>query len=74
MFTPPAALDQAEVLGLGDVARALEHEVLEQMGEAGPAGLLMARANDVPEVDGDDWRQVVGRDDDAQAVGAGSAG
>ena len=31
----------AEVLGLGDVARALEHEVLEEVGEAGPARLLV---------------------------------
>ena len=35
------ALDDAEVLGLGHVAAALEHEVLEEMGEAGLAGLLV---------------------------------
>ena len=68
------ALDEREVLGLGDVARALEHEVLEQVREAGPAGLLVARADDVPEVDRDDRRQVVRRDDHAQAVVRASAG
>ena len=56
------------MLGLGHVARALEHEVLEEVREAGPAGLLVARANHVPDVYGDDRRQVVGRDDHAQAV------
>ena len=43
--------------------------MLEEVGEAGPARRLVLRADVVPEVDGDDRRQVVGRDDDAQAVG-----
>ena len=57
------------MLGLGHVARALEHEVLEQVREAGAAGLLVARANDVPDVDGHHGREMVRRDDHAQAVG-----
>ena len=56
----------------GDVAAALEHEMLEQVREAGPAGLLVAGADDVPEVDRDHRREVVRRDDDAQAVGQAS--
>ncbi len=68
------ALDDAQVLGLGDVPAALEHEVLEEVGEAGLAGLLVLGADVVPEVDGHDGRDVVGRHDDAQAVGAGCAG
>jgi hypothetical protein len=66
---PAGALDDREVLDLGDVAAALEHEVLEQVGEAGAAGLLVPRADDVPQVDRHDRRQVVRRDDDAQPVG-----
>ena len=50
------ALDQREVLARLDVARALEHQVLEEVGEALPVRLLVARADVVPEVDGDDAR------------------
>ena len=57
------------MLGLRDVAGALEHDVLEQVGEAGLAGLLVLGADVVPEVDRHDRRQVVLGDDDAQAVG-----
>ena len=62
------ALDDAHVLGLGDVPRALEHEVLEEVRKAGLAGLLVLRADVVPEVDGHHRRQVVRRDDHPQAV------
>ena len=41
MFTPPAPWTMRHVLGLGHVARALEHEVLEEVREAGLAGLLV---------------------------------
>jgi len=57
------------VLGLGDVAGALEHDVLEQMGEAGLAPHLVLRADVVPEVDRDHRSEVVLGDDDPQAVG-----
>ena len=62
-------LDERDVLGLGDVPRALEHDVLEEVGEAGLARDLVLRADVVPEVDRDDGREVVLGDDDAQAVG-----
>ena len=42
-----------EVHALGRVGRALEHHVLEQVGEAGAALLLRARADVVNHVDGD---------------------
>ena len=56
------------MLGLGDVARALEHDVLEEVGEAGLALHLVLGADVVPEVDRDDRGEVVLGDDDAQAV------
>ena len=49
---PAGALHQAEVLALFDVRRALEHHVLEQVREAGLAGLLVLAADRVPQVDG----------------------
>ena len=61
-------LDEGDVLGLGDVARALEHDVLEQVGEARLARDLVLRADVVPEVDRDDRCEVILGDDDAQAV------
>ena len=57
------------MLRLGDMARALEHDVLEQVGEAGLARHLVLRADVVPEVDRDDRREVVLGHDDPQAVG-----
>ena len=63
------SLHDREVLRLGHVAAALEHEVLEEVGEPGLARLLVLGADVVPEVDGDDRRYPVGRDDDAQSVG-----
>ena len=65
---PAGALDQGDVLGLRDVARALEHDVLEQVGEPGLAGDLVLGADVVPQVDGDDRSEMVFRDDDAQAI------
>ena len=53
-------LDDGHVLGLGDVARALEHEVLEQVREAGLARRFVARADGVPEVDGHHRREGMG--------------
>ena len=41
------------MLVLGDVLRPLEHHVLEQVGEAGAPGRLVAPADLVPDVDGD---------------------
>ena len=47
----------------------LEHHVLEQMGEAGPADLLVLRPDVVPEVDGGNGQRVVFVQDDLQPVG-----
>jgi hypothetical protein len=65
------ALDDAQVLRLGHVPAALEHEVLEEVGEASLAGLLVLGADVVPEVDGHHGRHPVGSHDDPQAVGEG---
>ncbi len=56
------------MLGLGDVARALEHDVLEEVGEAGLARDLVLGADVVPEVDRDDRGEVILGHDDAEAV------
>jgi hypothetical protein len=63
------ALDEPHVFGLGDVQRTLEHQVLEEVCEAGLALGLMSRAHVVPEVDADDRSAVVLAHDDAQPVG-----
>jgi len=57
-------LDAVEVLAAGHVFGALEHDVFEQVGEARAPGGLVARADVVPEVDGDDGRGVVRAHDD----------
>ena len=62
-------LDGRDVLGLLDVGRTLEHHVLEEVGEAGPARLLVLGADAVPEVDRGDGDEMVLGDDQAQAVG-----
>ena len=53
---------------------ALEHDVLEQVGEAGLAGDLVLRPDPVPDVDRDDGREVVLGDDQAEAVGQALVG
>jgi hypothetical protein len=53
------------------VLRAVEHQVLEQVGEAGAARRLVLAADVVPEVDRDDRGLAVGVHDHAQAVGQG---
>ena len=63
------SLDQRDVLGLGDVARALEHHVLEEVREPGLARLLVLGSDVVPDVDRNDRSEVVLGDDQAQAVG-----
>ena len=50
------------------VLAAVEHQVLEQVGEAGLAGHLVLRADVIPNRDGDDRRLAVLVHDDAQAV------
>jgi hypothetical protein len=50
------------------VCGALEHDVLEEMGEPGLADLLVLRADVVPDVDRDDRHEVVLGHDDAEPV------
>ena len=49
--------------------RALEHQVLEEVREAGTAGHLVLGADVVPDVDGDDRQRVIFVDEDVEAVG-----
>ena len=60
-------LQRVQVLAL-QVLRALEHEVLEQVGEAGAAPDLVLRAHVVPDVHRHDGRLAVLVHDDGQAV------
>ena len=48
--------------------RALEHQMLEEMRDAGLAGRLVGRADLVPDHVGHDRRAVIGDDDDLHAV------
>ena len=52
-----------------DVLGAFKHHVLEQVREAGAAGLLVQRADVVPEVDSDQRQAMVFMRDDLQPVG-----
>ena len=61
-------LDQTREL-LGAMARrALEHQVLEEMGDAGRAAMLVTRADAVPHLEGHDGAARVLEQEDAQAV------
>jgi hypothetical protein len=51
-----------------DVCRPLKEHVLEQMREPGPTCLLVGRSHVVPEVHSHDWRSVILRQRDEQAV------
>jgi hypothetical protein len=53
---------------VGPVGPLLEHHVLDQVGDAGLAGRVLARADVVAHVDLDHLRRRVGHDDEAQAV------
>ena len=59
---------EPEVLALPDVLGALEHEVLEEVGEARLSRKLDAAADVVRDVDRDEGDAALGRDDDGQAV------
>ena len=50
------------------LGRALEHQMLEKMGEAGLARRLVGRADLVPDHVGNDWRAMIGDDHDLEAV------
>jgi len=62
------ALQQVVELPLGRVERALEHQVLEEMGQPGAAGRLVAAAHAVHQVHGHDRRRAVLVADDAHPV------
>jgi hypothetical protein len=53
------------------VFAALEHQVFEQVREAGAAGRFVLAAHVIPDVDRDDRRLAIGMHDHAQAVGQG---
>ncbi len=53
------------------VFAALEHQVFEQVREAGAAGRFVLAADVIPDVDRDDRRLAIGVHDHAQAVGQG---
>ena len=65
------AADRGDVLGelaLRMGGRALEHQVLEEMGDARLAGRIVGGAVAVPDHVGDDRRAMVGDDHDLEAV------
>src|SRR5207245_542465 len=61
-------LDEARELTLSVGRRALEHHVLEEVGDAGGAARLVARADAVPHLERDDGTAVVLLQQHAQAV------
>ena len=65
---PAGGLNERDVLGLGHVPRALEHDVLEEMGEPGLARDLVLGADVVPDVHRHDGRQMVLGDDESEPV------
>ena len=50
------------------VRRAFEHQMLEEMGETGVSGLLVLRADVIPDVDGDDRTVVILVEEHVEAV------
>ena len=72
----PAALghQRAEVLAALDVARPLEHQVLEEVGKTRASGRFVPRPDAHPEVHGDGRDGVVLGDDHPQAVGQRALG
>ena len=66
---PPRRETISEKSPDGDLVRRLEHQVLEEVGDARDAGRLVGGADAIPHVVRDDRRAVVGHDHDLQAVG-----
>ena len=54
-------VDEANVLHLAGVFRALEHHVFEQMREAAATARLQAKTDPVIDADGDEWSGAIGR-------------
>jgi hypothetical protein len=51
------------------VLRTLEHQVLEQVREAGASRHFVLRADVIPDVDGDNGKRVILVDQDVETVG-----
>ena len=66
--------DEFGELALGMGLRALEHQVLEEMGDARLARRIVGRAVTVPDHVGDDGGAMVGNDHDLEAVLKGEMG
>ena len=64
----PALHDRVE-RRVGRVARPHEHQVLEQVREAGPSGHLVLRADVVPEIDGHERARPIRVEDHPKPVG-----
>jgi hypothetical protein len=64
----PDALERLEVVA-GEVLRALEHEVLEEVGQPPPVPLLVLGADVIPEVRRNEGDIPLAPEDDVQAVG-----
>ena len=62
-------LEQRVELAFLHVLRALEHQVLEEVREAGAAGPLVGRAHVIPDVDGHDGHAGVAVQDHVEPVG-----
>ena len=62
------ALEVLEVHVLADVTRALEHHVLEQVGETGAARGLLGRADVIPNIHADDGEAAVLVEDHLETV------
>jgi hypothetical protein len=63
-----AGIDELDVLHLGGVGRALEHHVLEKMGEAAAALRLKAETDFVVDAHGDDRGRCVWRDNYFESI------
>ncbi len=68
IFLPAETGDRAAEVAERVLRGALEHQVFEEMGDAGLAGRLVGRAHLVPDHVGDDRRAVIGNDHHLQAV------
>ena len=62
-------VDQPNMLHFPGVFGALEHHVFEKMRETAASARLETKADLIVNADGDDGRGMIGRRNDAQAVG-----
>ncbi len=62
-------LETAEVLAVRHVGGALEHQMLEEVCQAGPAGVLVFRSDMIHDFDRDDGNGRIAVEDDREAIG-----